>query len=165
MRKILILTLIILPLSMLSQEVIIKGEKTILSKDKTIDVAKIIKNEARLQKRVAELEQQLVSLNDSIQSTAKRHQKALETIDRLSNVVSQQYERINELTEQDLAIEKRKSNFGVYSFINAGSDLDGFRTFDFGFQLVRSKTFYSLSVDPIFADKPIFKIGVGFKVF
>lgn len=164
MKKILITILIILPQLILSQEVIIQNDKTILSKEKTIDVAKIIKNETALQKRVLELENDLIKLNDSIQLSAKKYNKALATIERLSKVVKNQYEDINALTERDLKLEKKKKNFGLYSFVNVGGTKEAFTTLDIGISMVSSKVIYSFLIDPVTLDFPIFKIGIGLKL-
>lgn len=165
MRRILIMILILSQQLILSQEVIIQNEKTILSKQKTIDVAKIIENEKSLQKRVDELENHLLKLNDSIQSSHKKYSAALNTIERLSKVVKNQYEDINELTERDIVIEKKKNNYGFYSFVNVGSTKERFTSLDVGVSFIRSKVFYSLSVDPITIGEPIFKVGIGLKLF
>lgn len=135
-----------------------------MTQNKTIDVAKIIKNEQRLQQRVLDLERQLIDLNDSIRATEKQYHESLNTINRLNGVVELQYKQINDLTLQDLEIEKKKSNNGFYSFFNVGSDLETFNSLDVGIQYLTNKTFYSFAIDPLFAEEPIFKIGVGFKL-
>jgi len=145
--------------------VIIKGETAILSKEKTIDVASIIENEKALQKRVLELESDLMKLNDSVQVAAVRYNKALGTIERLSMVVKNQYDDIIELNEFDLKTEKKKNNFGLYSFVAVGGTKETFTTLDIGINIVRSKAIYSFSIDPVTLDFPIFKVGIGLKLF
>lgn len=144
---------------------IIKGETAILSKEKTIDVASIIENEKALQKRVLELESDLMKLNDSVQVAAVRYNKALGTIERLSMVVKNQYDDIIELNEFDLKTEKKKNNFGLYSFVAVGGTKETFTTLDIGINIVRSKAIYSFSIDPVTLDFPIFKVGIGLKLF
>lgn len=144
---------------------IIKNETTILSKEKTIDVAKIIKNEKVLQIQVDELKSDLIKLNDSIQLAAVKYNKALATIERLSKVVENQYEDINDLSERNLKLEKKKNNFGLYSFVAVGGTKETFTTLDIGINLVRSKAIYSFSIDPVTLGFPIFKVGIGLKLF
>ena len=164
MKNALIILLIMSMQSILSQEVTItENGATLLSPRKTIEVAKIIENEKRLVKRVEVLNNKLTQLNDSIQKIERKLVKSTNEIKRLSSVIATQHDDINKLDEQDLKLEKKKQNFGLYSYIAVGSDLDAFRTFDVGIALVKSKVIFTFSIDPILDKKPIYKIGVGLK--
>lgn len=136
-----------------------------LSKEKTIDVAKIIKNEKRLRDDISDMQIELERLNDSLNKLNNRYQKSLTLIETLSKTINKQYDDINELTERDLSIEKKKSNYGFYSYVEGGSTSQNFNSFEIGLKMVNSKTIYSLGIDPLIDNTFTIKFGIGLKIF
>lgn len=139
-----------------------------MDKLKTIEVAKIITNEERLYQRVLELEGQLITLNDSVQVTANRYQAAVDKIQELAGNISTYQQVINNLTEEELAMEKKQKRGRLYGFgmvgFATGPGIPSPPSVDLGLNWSRPKVSYILAVDPFTFDKPVIKAGLGLKI-
>ena len=128
MKKILLIILITFPLWIFSQGVTTKGGETILSKEKTIDLAKIVKNEERLQLRVDSLQDIIIRLNDSIQSAASKINQSISTIEKLSDVISNQYNEIITLKDNQQSFRKPEIKNYWYGYMNPGTNFKALKT-------------------------------------
>lgn len=144
------------------------NETVTLDKLKTIEVAKIITNEERLYQRVQELEAILSALNDSVQITAVRYAAALKKVEALAGEIYTYQQTINNLTEEELALEKKRRRGRLYGFgmvgFAQGPNIPSPPSIDLGLNWSRPKISYLLAVDPFTFEKPVIKAGLGFKI-
>lgn len=157
------------PLLTLSQKASINpaNETVILDKEKSIDVAKIIKNETELRRRTNELEAHLEALNDSINTLTAKLSGSIEKLIRFAGIIAEQQKEINDLNAQrfDVVTSAAEGNKGLYLYNSIGAAPSGERTYDIGLSLIRSKTMYTATVDPLSGGGLAFRLGIGLKLF
>jgi len=156
----------------LSQETTIDPQRKTIELDsaQAVSVAKTIKNEERLERRVRFLNRQIRKLNDSVQSYVKANENYLGTIQGLHNQIEYQAKALKEAENRGRQVHYvnttsvSKAPRG-YAYFGAGTDLRGLTTLDIGLALSFEKTLYTLSIDPIIGEKPVFRVGIGLKIF
>lgn len=159
--------MIFLPLLTLSQEVIINplNETVLLDKDKAINVAKIIENEKRLRQYVADLEKYIIDLNDTINKHVNNYNSSVKNILDLTSQIEAKEADINNLTEKQLDLEKKRNKGRLYGTSMLGFAHGQLITIDVGINYSRPKVSYLFSVDPYVYEKIVYKLGVGIRIF
>jgi SMC interacting uncharacterized protein involved in chromosome segregation len=136
-----------------------------LDKGKTIEVAKIVTNEERLYQEIKSLQEKVGQLNDSVNNIVNKYESALSKIELLAGEIRSREKRIQDLSEEQLELEKEKRKSRVYAFTMAGVESSQLRSFDIGINYARPKMQYFFAIDPVIQEKLVFKLGLGFKLF
>lgn len=159
---------------------------SLFTPEKIIEYSKGLSNEKALREYVKELESVLSSKDSLIQEMLQKEEKYiqqekeslkkernfLDKISSLNTQLSSAYERIDELSNRQLDIQKSKSNNGVYvlgEFGNGYTIQEGLVRLDykhvfFGLQYVRSKIIFGIKINPV-NEEMIYAGSISFKLF
>ncbi len=150
-----------------SQKAVInyQNETVLLDKEKTIDVAKIILNEERLSRKIDSLRVELGSLSDSLEMVAIRYQKSLKRIQELQDQLTGSFQKVQDLTNEQLEIEKKKKAWGLYAYTNISGNREELSGVFGGLALARRRTLITFTVDPFQGGPIILQAGLGLKIF
>lgn len=135
-----------------------------LDQAKAIEVAKIIENEKALRIIVDDLMRHINILNDSIQNYAARVAYGADRIKQLTDSNDQIFKEVLRLRDELIKPEPDKSR-GIYLYNSIGGNTQQLTQLSIGLALVKNKTLYSVTVDPILNPTPVVFAGIGWKLF